>query len=257
MSVDLERRGNVAVLTLNRPDALNAMSPEMLDALDARLDEIAGDDDLRCAVLTGAGDRAFCAGADIKAMQSATALEARAYAGRGHQVLRRIETLPTPVIAAVNGLALGGGCELALACDFRLASEKAGFGQPEVKLGILPGWGGTQRLSRLTSPGIAKEMIFTGDIIHPDVALRIGLVNHVHPVDALLDEAVALAEKIAAGPGWAISAAKALCNDAMGVELDEGLDREADVFALAFTTSDQREGMSAFLEKRAATFTGG
>jgi len=254
--IDLDIRANVAILTLNRPEALNAMSPEMLEDLDARLEEIGADPTVRSAVLTGAGEKAFCAGADVRQLQSASAIEARAYAHRGQEVTRRIESFEKPILAAVNGLALGGGCELALACDFRVAAEEAAFGQPEVKLGILPGWGGTQRLARITSPGFAKEMILTGRPVDAQVALRVGLANHVYPQAELLEQALKLAGAIAAGPTWAISAAKSLCNLALQGDLDGNLDREADVFGLAFTTSDQQEGVAAFLEKRPAQFAG-
>ncbi|HWH15402.1 MAG TPA: enoyl-CoA hydratase-related protein, partial [Miltoncostaeaceae bacterium] len=162
MPVELERRAGVAVVRLNRPEVMNALSVAMLDELHDVLDAVERDPELRAVVVTGAGDRAFCAGADISDMREATALEARAYAQRGHALTSRIESFPRPVIAAVNGYALGGGCEFALACDLRLASDRARFGLPEVNLGILPGWGGTQRLARATGPGFAKELIFTG-----------------------------------------------------------------------------------------------
>jgi enoyl-CoA hydratase len=166
----------------------------------------------------------------------------------------RLEGFDSPVIAAVNGYALGGGCELALACDMRLASERARFGQPEINLGIVPGWGGSQRLPRLVSPGYAKQMILTGAPIDAAEALRVGLVNHVHPPEELLDRAVELAATIAAKPVWAAAAAKEMCNRALDGDLAGGLAREIDIFALAFTTPDQREGMDAFFEKRPASF---
>jgi len=256
MPVDLERRGPVAVATLNRPDVLNALSLEMLDELDALLDTIERDPTLRVVVITGAGEKAFSAGADIRHMREATALEARAYAQRGHQTTARIESFPKPVLAAVNGYALGGGCELALACDIRLASESARFGLPEVNLGILPGWGGTQRLARTTSSGFAKELIFTGRMCPADEALRHGLVNHVHEHAALLDAAVTMGEEIAAKPAWSISTAKEVVNLALDGDLRGHLARELDAFALAFTTDDQREGMAAFFEKRPPRFAG-
>ena len=256
MPVDLERRGPVAVLTLNRPEALNALSVEMLDELDELLDASEAEPELRTVVITGAGDRAFTAGADIRHMQNATALEARAYAQRGHAITGRLESFPKPVIAAVNGYALGGGCELALACDLRLAAERARFGLPEVNLGIMPGWGGTQRLARTTSPGFAKELIFTGRQVKSAEALATGLVNAVHPDEELLDRTVELAEEIAAKPPWAIAAAKEVVNLALEGNLKGHLARELDAFALAFTTEDQREGMAAFFEKRKPTFVG-
>jgi enoyl-CoA hydratase len=254
--IDLERRDAVALLTLNRPDALNAMSLEMLADLDARLDEIEGDDGLRCVVITGAGEKAFSAGADIRRMSEAEPLEARAYARRGQDVALRIERFSRPVIAAINGFALGGGCELALACDIRVAAEGARLGQPEVTLGIPPGWGGTQRLPRLTSPGFAKEVILSGRMIGADEALRVGLVTHVHPPAELLERALELAAEIAERPSWAVAQSKALCNLAFDGDLAANLAREIDVFSLAFTTPDQREGMAAFLEKRPPRFAG-
>jgi enoyl-CoA hydratase len=254
--VDLERRGPVAVLTLNRPEALNALSVDMLDDLDDLLDAIEGEASLRAVVLTGAGEKAFTAGADIAHMKTASALEARDYAKRGHAITGRLESFPKPVIAAVNGYALGGGCELALACDLRLAGERARFGLPEVNLGILPGWGGTQRLARTTSPGFAKEIIFTARMVKPDEALQRGLVNAVHPNDELLDKAVELGETIATKPPWAIAAAKEVVNLALEGNQRTHLARELDAFALAFTTEDQREGMAAFFEKRTPNFVG-
>jgi enoyl-CoA hydratase len=254
--VDIERRGAVAVLTLNRPEALNAISPEMLDQLEERLGQIEADRDVGAVVLTGAGEKAFCAGADVAHMRTADALEARAFAERGHEVARRIEGLPAPVVAAVNGYALGGGCEIALACDVRIAAEGARFGQPEVALGIVPGWGGTQRLARTTSVGFAKEMILTGRPVTAEVALRAGLVTHVVPADGLLDAALELAGAIASKPAWAVDAAKRLCNLALAGDAPAPYASEVDAFALAFTTADQREGMDAFFEKRPPRFAG-
>lgn len=256
MPVDFERQGPVGIITLNRPEALNALSLEMLDQLDGVLDVIERDAEIRALVITGAGDKAFSAGADIGAMREATALEARAYAQRGHQVINRVESFPRPIIAAVNGYALGGGCEFSLACDIRLASDRARFGQPEVNLGIMPGWGGTQRLARATSPGFAKELIFTGRMCPADEAQARGLANHVYPHDELMDEAKALADEIATKPTWAVAAAKEVINLALEGDLRGHLARELDSFALAFTTQDQREGMAAFLEKRPPQFEG-
>jgi len=256
MPVELERRDAVALVRLARPEVLNALSVEMLDEFQGVLDAIEHDGALRAVVVTGAGDRAFCAGADIGHMREAGALEARAFAQRGHDLTARIESFPRPVIAAVNGYALGGGCELALACDLRLAGERARFGLPEVNLGILPGWGGTQRLARVTTPGFAKEMILTGRMADAPEAHARGLVNHVHPPERLLDEALALAEVIAQKPAWAVTAAKEMVGLALDGDLRGHLARELDAFALAFTTEDQREGMAAFVEKRTPRFTG-
>jgi enoyl-CoA hydratase len=254
--IDFERRDAVAVLTLNRPEALNALSPEMLDDLERTLAEVDSDPTLRAVVLTGAGEKAFCAGADVGHMRAASPLEARDFAQRGHQLARHIETLGTPVVAAVNGFALGGGCEMALACDIRMAADSARFGQPEVNLGILPGWGGTQRLARATSIGFAKDLILTGRMVGADEALRAGLVTHVHPKAELLDKAIELAATIAAKPAWAVGSAKELCNLALGGDIPTPFAREIDLFSLAFATSDQREGMDAFFEKRPPQFEG-
>lgn len=256
MPVELERRGPVAIVRLSNPAALNAMSVEMLDELEAALDTVENDSELRVVILTGDGDRAFCAGADISHMREASARDARAYGARGHAVTNRIESFAKPVIAAINGYALGGGCELALACDIRLASDKARIGLPEVTLGILPGWGGTQRLPRVTSLGIAKELIFTGRHVFAEEAAAIGLVNRVHPHDELLDKAIELATEIAARPPLAIAAAKEMVNLALDGDQRGHLARELDAFALVFGTEDQREGMTAFFEKRPATFVG-
>jgi len=246
----------VGIVTLNRPEALNALSLAMLDQLDGVLDAVERDTEIRVIIITGAGEKAFSAGADIEAMREATALEARAFAQRGHEVTNRVESFPRPIIAAVNGYALGGGCEFALACDIRLVSERASFGQPEVNLGIIPGWGGTQRLARTTSPGFAKELIFTGRMCRAAEAHAIGLANHVYPHEELMGEAIALAEQIATKPTWAIAASKDVINLALDGDLRGHLARELDAFALAFTTQDQREGMAAFLEKRPAKFEG-
>lgn len=256
MPVELERHDPVAVVRLSRPEVMNALSVEMLDELDGVLDAVERDADLRAVVVTGAGDKAFSAGADIRHLQEATALEARAYAQRGHAVTNRLESFPKPLIAAVNGYALGGGCEFVLACDLRLASDRARFGLPEVNLGILPGWGGTQRLARATGPGFAKELIFTGRLASAEEAERKGLVNHVYPHETLMDEALALGRLIAAKPPWAIAAAKEVVNLAQDGDLRGHLARELDAFALAFTTHDQREGMAAFFEKRTPRFMG-
>lgn len=256
MPVDFETRGRVALLTLNRPEVLNALSVEMLDEFDAHLSATCADAGLGCVVITGAGEKAFTAGADIGHMRTASAQEARDYARRGHELMSRIEAFPKPVIAAVNGFALGGGCELSLACDIRLAAEGASLGLPEVNLGIFPGWGGTQRLARLTSPGFAKELIFTGRRVSAGEAHRAGLVNHVYPAAELVERAVEMGETIAGKSSWAIAQAKELVNLALDGNLRDHLTHERDAFSLAFTTEDQREGMAAFFEKRPANFTG-
>jgi enoyl-CoA hydratase len=254
--IGLETRGRVALITLDRPERLNTLSPDMLDDLAARLGEVEADEGIGAAVLIGAGDKAFSAGADVSLVREASPIEAREFAGRGHATLDRVEALPKPVVAAVNGYALGGGCELALACDVRLASDRAQLGLPEVTLGIFPGWGGTQRLPRLIGPGRAKELIFTGRRVGAEEALALGLVDRVHPQDELLDAALELAGEMAAKPGWAVAASKAMINRAGDGDQAGNLARELDLFSLAFATEDQREGMAAFFEKRPPQFRG-
>jgi enoyl-CoA hydratase len=253
--VSLERDGAVATLTFQRPEKLNALDPAMLDALGARLDALADDGEVRCAILTGAG-KAFVAGADIAAMAAMSPVEAKRFADHGGRVAGAIEGLPFPVIAAVNGFALGGGCELALACDFIWASEKARFGQPEVNLGVIPGFGGTQRLARRVGIGRARELVFTGAMLGAEQAKAIGLVNEVTPADALLDRVKEVARAIAAKGPLAIAAAKRVLLRGEGESLLAACELEAQAFAGLFGSDDQREGMKAFLEKRAAAFTG-
>lgn len=248
MGVLVERRGPVEILTLDRQDALNAMSPEMMDALASALDGAADDPTVRAIVLTGAG-RAFCAGADIRAMLEMDVDAARSFAERGHALANALEASPVPVIAAVNGYALGGGCELALACDVRLASDAARMALPEVSLGIPPGWGGTQRLARTTTVGFAKEMILTGRQVKADEALARGLVNAVYSGEDLVDRAVALGQEIATRSPAAVARAKRLIDMALG-DSGPGLRFEIDEFAAAFASPQRHEGMSAFLEKR-------
>lgn len=253
--VALERHGRVALLTLDNPERLNALSPELLDGLMARLDEVEADDGLRAVVITGAGEKAFSAGGDIARVRDASPLEAHVFATRGHDTLNRIESLSRPVIAAINGYALGGGAELALACDLRVASDRAQIGQPEINLGFFPGWGGTLRLARLTSPAFAKDLIFTGRRVGAEEARAAGLVNAVHPHEELLPAALELAATIAAKPAWALAQAKEMINRAYEGDLAGNLARERDLFALAFDTEDRREGFAAFFEKREARFS--
>jgi enoyl-CoA hydratase len=257
MAVDVERDGGVATVVLNRPRALNAFNSEQLEQVLAALRDLRADDSVRCVVLTGAGDKAFAAGADIKEMVDLSAEAGLAFGRLGHAVTAAAEALPQPVIAAVNGYAFGGGCELALAADMRLAAENAVFAQPEVSLGIPPGWGGSQRLPRLIGPGLAAELIFTGRRVAADEALRIGLVNAVYPADQLLPEAAKLAARIAANSPRAIRAAKRAMALAFGRDPAAGLTTELSLFGQSFGTPDQREGMSAFLAKRPASFTSG
>ena len=256
MAIDVERAESVATVTLNRPEALNAFDTAQLERLLAVLRKLREDRSVRCVVLTGAGDRAFAAGADIKVMVELSAQAGLAFGRLGHAATAAVEALPQPAIAAVNGYAFGGGCELALACDIRLAAEQAQFAQPEVGLGIPPGWGGTQRLPRLVGPGLAAELIFTGRRVAAEEALRIGLVNAVYPADRLMPEATAMARRIAAHSPRALAAAKQAMALAFGGDPGAGLAAELDLFGRSFATADQREGMRSFVEKRSPVFTG-
>jgi enoyl-CoA hydratase len=255
MSIDIERADAIAVVTLNRPEALNAFNTAQLEELLAAMRQLGADAAIRAIVITGAGERAFAAGADIKEMEAKSPLEAKAFAELGHAACAAIERAPQPTIAAVNGFALGGGCEIALACDIRLAAERAVLGQPEVALGIFPGWGGTQRLPRLIGPGLAKELIFTGRSVNAAEALRIGLVNAVHPAQELLSKARELAGQIAVQGPLAVRHAKIAINHAFGDTLG-GFEQEQQLFALLFGTTDQREGMAAFVGRRKPSFVG-
>lgn len=256
MALLQERRGSVAVLTFNRPESLNALNQETLQELQAALDEIAQDDAIGALVLTGAGERAFIAGADISQFPSLDVWTAGAFAERTLALFRRIETLPKPSIAAINGFCLGGGLELSLSCDIRLASENARFGQPEINLGIIPGWGGTQRLQRLVGPGWARQMILSGEMIDAKTALSIGLVNEVLPQAALLDRAVALGERIGGRARQAVALAKQAILRGQDMPLEDGLKYETAMWQLVFETEDRKEGVAAFLEKREAKFEG-
>jgi enoyl-CoA hydratase len=255
-TVLLERDEHVATLTLHRPDKLNALNAELLRELARAVFELAHDTSVRCAILTGAGDRAFAAGADIAAMSEMTAVQARQFADLGHRIGRAMEELHLPVIAAVNGFALGGGCELALACDFIYASDRAKLGQPEVNLGVLPGFGGTQRLARRVGAARARELCMTGDMLSADEALRIGLVNAVVPHAELLPRVREVATKIATKGPLAVAAVKRVIARGADVPLTTANELEATAFAALFGTHDQREGMRAFLEKRPAKFDG-
>lgn len=249
-NVLLQKEGKIAILTINRPKALNALNSETLKELDIVIDEIAKDDEILAVILTGAGDKAFVAGADISQMKDMNVLEGRAFAMLGNKVFRKLETLEKPVIAAVNGFALGGGCELSMACDIRLASEKAKFGQPEVGLGITPGFGGTQRLARLVGMGMAKELVYSARNIDAQEALRIGLVNHVVAPEVLMDEAKKLANEIASKAPVAVKLSKQAINRGMQVDIDTAVIIECEVFGECFSTEDQKDAMTAFVEKR-------
>ena len=249
-----EQNGNVATITINREKALNALNSQVLDELNATLDAV----DLatvRCLVITGAGAKSFVAGADIGEMSSLTKAEGEAFGKKGNDVFRKIETFPIPVIAAVNGFALGGGCEISMSCDIRICSENAIFGQPEVGLGITPGFGGTQRLARLVGMGRAKEMIFTCDNIDAAEAYRIGLVNKVVAKEELMETAKAMAAKIISKGSYAVSVAKAAINNGYDMDIKNAVEMEANLFGVVNDTHDKKEGMGAFLEKRKADLT--
>ena len=244
----------IHVLTLNRPRALNALNRATIAELHAAVQAIAADAEARVLLVTGAGGRAFVAGADIKEMQGYTAIEAQAFARRTMAVLRAIETLPVPVIAVVDGYALGGGNELAMSCDFILASERAVFGQHEVSLGVTAGFGGTQRLTRLVGRARALELLLSGRHVDAAEALRIGLVNRVCPAATLMDEALALARSIAAQGPVAVRLSKEAVQRGQDLDLDNACQFEAQLFGLCFATADQKEGMQAFIDKRTAQF---
>lgn len=248
-NVILEKEGKIAVVTINRPNALNALNSETLKELDFVFDDLAADDNILTVILTGAG-KAFIAGADITEMKDLNALEGRKFGMLGNKVFRKIEILDKPVIAAVNGFALGGGCEISMACDIRIASAKAKFGQPETGLGITPGFGGTQRLARIVGVGMAKQLIYTADMIGAEEALRIGLVNKVVEPDALMGEAKAIADKIALNAPIAVKLSKSAINRGIQCDIDTAVMYESEVFGECFSTEDQKEGMTAFVEKR-------
>jgi enoyl-CoA hydratase len=253
----LERpEAGVWLLTVNRPKALNALSPQVLYEIASAVATVDADSDTRALLVTGAGDKAFVAGADIAAMSAMTAIEGREFALKGHAALRALELAPFPVIALVNGFALGGGCELALACDWIVASEKAVFGQPEVGLGICPGFGGTQRLARRLGTALALELVTTGRQVKADEALRIGLANHVVAPGALIDEGLKQARAIASKAPVAVKMAKHLVQRGQDVDLANANALEADVFGFLCATEDKHEGMAAFLEKRVPAFKG-
>lgn len=254
MSVDVARDGAVAIVTIDRPDALNALNVETLTELRDRLLELAADEDARVVVLTGAGEKAFVAGADIKYMSELDPDQAKGWGALGHETGRLLETMPKPTIAAVNGFALGGGCELALACDIRYASSRAKLGQPEINLGIVPGWGGTQRLAHVCGIGVAKELIYTGRTVGAEEALRIGLVNAI--ADPVLEKALETAHELAGKSRLALSLAKELCNLTLGVDYTVALASEAERFGALFSSEDAKEGLTAFVEKRAPNFVG-
>lgn len=255
VNVLLEKEDRIAILYINRPKALNALNRETLLEIKSAVTEINEDPDIDVLIITGAGDKSFVAGADIAFMQNMSAVEGRQFGLLGNEILRFIEKMEKPVIAAVNGFALGGGCELAMSCDFRIASTKAKFGQPEVGLGITPGFGGTQRLPRIIGSGMAKQLLYTADVINANEALRIGLVNAVVEPDELLDHVKKIAQRIISKAQLAVRFCKTAANEGIQTDIDRAIEIEADIFGLCFATADQTEGMTAFVEKRKPEFT--
>ncbi|HCX63173.1 short-chain-enoyl-CoA hydratase [Sedimentibacter sp.] len=249
----IEKDKGICTVKLNSPQTLNSLNVIMLDELEYAFDQISNDDEVSVVVLTGEG-KAFVAGADISYMSNLGPSEAKKFSEDGSRLFRKIETMNKVVIAAVNGFALGGGCELAMACDIRIASEKAKFGQPEVGLGIIPGFSGTQRLARLVGLGRAKELMFTGLHINADEAYRIGLVNKITDKDSLMEETYKMAEKIVSNSGVAVRYAKEAVNRGIETDIDTGIAYESNIFGLCFASEDQKEGMTAFLEKRKPEF---
>ena len=247
--ITYEVEGQIGIITINRPKALNALNSAVLDELDKTLDAV-DQEAIRCLILTGAGEKSFVAGADIGEMSTLTKAEGEAFGKKGNDVFRKLETFPIPVIAAVNGFALGGGCEISTSCDIRICSENAVFGQPEVGLGITPGFGGTQRLARIVGTGKAKEMIYGARNIKAEEAYRIGLVNNVYPAEELMPAAKKLASTIARNAPIAVRNCKRAINEGIQVDMDQAIVIEEKLFGSCFETCDQKEGMNAFLEKR-------
>jgi enoyl-CoA hydratase len=254
--ISLTREDGIAVLTIDRPEAMNALDVGTLGELRDRLVELRDENGVGAIVLTGAGDRAFAAGADIKYMSALSVDQAKEWGGLGHEVGGLLETAPKATIAAINGFALGGGCELALACDLRYAATTAKLGQPEVNLGIFPGWGGTQRMARVCGLGVAKDLILSGRVVDAEEALRIGLVNGVFEPGELLEKTLEVARTIASKGPLAVGAAKVAINHALQGDHVENLESEADSFGELFASADAKEGMTAFVEKREPDFSG-
>ncbi|WP_319403356.1 short-chain-enoyl-CoA hydratase [uncultured Anaeromusa sp.] len=246
----------IALITINRPKALNALNSQVLDDLSKVFDEVAASESIQAVILTGAGEKSFVAGADITEMKDMNVLEGKIFAEKGQQAFLKIEQCPKPVIAAVQGFALGGGCELAMACDVRIAGEAAKFGQPEVGLGIVPGFGGTQRLARLVGRGMAKLLIYTADMIDAQEALRIGLVQKVFAQEELLAEAKNIAKRMMKKSSIAVSLAKDAIHRGLEMDLPNAMQYEAYIFGVCFASEDQKEGMAAFVEKRKPAFSG-
>lgn len=253
-NIVFEKENNLAIVTINRPKALNALNSETLRELNEVVEQINSDEEIYAVILTGAGEKAFVAGADISEMKDMTVSEGRQFGKLGNSIFRKIELLEKPIIAAINGFALGGGCELALACDIRIASSKSKFGQPEVGLGITPGFGGTQRLARTVGISMAKELIFTGKMIDSNEAYRIGLINKIVEPDKLMEEAKAMASAIAANAPIAVKLCKTAINRGLQMDMDTAVMYEAEIFGECFATEDQKEGMAAFVERREKKF---
>lgn len=252
----VRREASTVVLTLNRPEQRNALNEDVLRRLRDALTSVERDTAVRALVITGAGDRAFCAGADIRQMTEMNIVQGREWSLLGHDVFARIEALPKPVIAAINGTAVGGGCELALACDFRFMAEGAQLGQPEIKLGMIPGWGGTQRLPRIVGAALAKDLVLTGRMMRANEALQVGLAMGVTPAGGVLEHALVYAKQFAQLPPLAVGFAKQAIEQGAGLSLRDGNLLEVELFARSFETNDRQEGLSAFLEKRPAHFEG-
>jgi len=255
-NVRLEKKNKIAYVTIDRPKVLNALNMATIEELGEVFTDLAADREVRVVILTGSGEKAFVAGADINELQKNNPVEAKAYTHRGQAVLDLIENLGKPVIACINGFALGGGCEIAMACTMRLASEKARLGQPEVKLGLIPGYGGTQRLPRLVGTGLAMQILLTGEMISAQEAYRIGLVNEVLAPEQLIPRAEEIAQKIIANAPLAVQYCMEAVHQGLNMTLLEGLFLEATLFSICSATEDKKEGTTAFLEKRAAKFQG-
>ncbi|GEP62994.1 short-chain-enoyl-CoA hydratase [Clostridium beijerinckii] len=255
-NIKVKEENGISVICIDRPKSLNALNTQTLKELGQVINDISERKDIYTVIITGSGEKAFVAGADITEMKSKSAIEGREMAKLAQKVFSNIENMPQVVIAAVNGYALGGGCELSMACDIRLASTNAKFGQPEVGLGIIPGFAGTQRLPRLVGKGIAKELIFTTDMIDAKEAYRIGLVNKVYEPEELMEKTIELAQKIMKKGLFAVSLAKSAINNGLNMDTESAYAFEANLFGLCFSTDDQTEGMSAFIEKRKALFKG-
>jgi len=255
-NVKLEKKGPIAYVTIDRPKVLNALNMATMEELGEVFTDLAADREVRVVILTGSGEKAFVAGADINELQKNNPVEAKAYTHRGQAVLDLIENLGKPVIACINGFALGGGCEIAMACTMRLVSEKARLGQPEVKLGLIPGYGGTQRLPRLVGTGLAMQILLTGEMISAQEAYRIGLVNEVLAPEQLIPRAEEIAQKIIANAPLAVQYCMEAVHQGLNMTLQEGLFLEATLFSICSATEDKKEGTTAFLEKRTANFQG-